>query len=61
MVDNEHSCWASFRAAGVGAAGSLDVPEESSELECAIKYNMETNRRYVPTRPGQVARVCAAA
>ena len=31
MVDNKHSYEASLRPASVGAAGSLDVPEESSE------------------------------
>lgn len=28
MVDDGHSCCASFRTVGVGATGSLEVPEE---------------------------------
>jgi hypothetical protein len=40
MVDNGHSCWESFRAADVGAAGSLGVPEESSKLDCTVKSEM---------------------
>ena len=59
MVDNGQSCGASFGAASVGATGSFGVTEKLSALEWAIKSNMETDRRYVVTLPGQLEQICA--